>query len=58
MCRFTRLTNDGQDTRAVHHYLGHKIIQYTVRYTELSSERFKSFSVDSATILQRSLEIG
>jgi hypothetical protein len=28
-----------------------------VRYTELSPERFKSFSVDSAIILQRSWEI-
>jgi site-specific recombinase XerD len=46
MRRFTRLTNDAQDTRAVQHYLGHKNIQYTVRYTELSQERFKSFWED------------
>ena len=38
--------NDGQDTRAVQHYLGHKNIQHTVRYTELSPERFKSFWED------------
>ena len=38
-----KLANDGQDTRAVQHYLGHKNIQHTVRYTELSPERFKSF---------------
>jgi type 1 fimbriae regulatory protein FimE len=25
------------------HYLGHKNIQHTVRYTELSPERFKDF---------------
>src|SRR5205807_2036683 len=28
-----KLANDGQDTRAVQHYLGHKNIQHTVRYT-------------------------
>jgi type 1 fimbriae regulatory protein FimE len=44
--RFTRLTNDAQDTRAVQYYLGHKNIQHTVRYTELSPERFKSFWED------------
>jgi type 1 fimbriae regulatory protein FimB/type 1 fimbriae regulatory protein FimE len=41
-----KLANDGQDTRAVQHYLGHKNIQHTVRYTEVSSERFKSFWED------------
>ena len=41
-CGF-KLANDGQDTRAVQHYLGHKNIQHTVRYTELSSERFNTF---------------
>ena len=35
--------NDGQDTRALQHYLGHKNIQHTVRYTELSADRFKNF---------------
>ena len=30
-------------TRALQAYLGHKDIQYTVRYTELSSDRFKDF---------------
>src|SRR3954470_8198755 len=43
-----KLANDGQDTRAVQHYLGHKNIQHTVRYTELSSDRFKSFWEDEA----------
>jgi type 1 fimbriae regulatory protein FimE len=38
-----KLANDGQDTRALQHYLGHKNIQHTVRYTELSPDRFKSF---------------
>jgi site-specific recombinase XerD len=27
--------DDGHDTRALQHYLGHKNIQHTVRYTEL-----------------------
>jgi type 1 fimbriae regulatory protein FimE len=44
-CGF-KLANDGQDTRALRHYLGHKNIQHTVRYTELSPARFKSFWVD------------
>ena len=38
-----KLANDGQDTRAIQHYLGHKNIHHTVRYTELSPERFKDF---------------
>ena len=41
-----KLANDGQDTRALQHYLGHKNIQHTVRYTELSADRFKSFWED------------
>ena len=41
-----KLANDGQDTRALQHYLGHKNIQHTVRYTELSPDRFKSFWAD------------
>ena len=41
-----KLANDGQDTRAVQHYLGHKNIQHTVRYPELSPERFKLFWED------------
>jgi len=38
-----KLANDGHDTRAIQHYLGHKNIQHTVRYTELSANRFKDF---------------
>ena len=41
-CGF-KLANDGQDTRALQHYLGHKNIQHTVRYTELTSKRFDKF---------------
>ena len=37
------LANAGQDTRAIQLYLGHKNIQHTVRYTELSARRFKDF---------------
>ena len=38
-----KLANDGQDTRAIQHYLGHRNITHTVRYTDLSPERFKDF---------------
>jgi type 1 fimbriae regulatory protein FimB/type 1 fimbriae regulatory protein FimE len=31
-CGF-KLANDGRDTRALQHYLGHRNIQHTVRYT-------------------------
>jgi len=37
------LANRGHDTRALQAYLGHKNIQHTVRYTELSPTRFKNF---------------
>jgi type 1 fimbriae regulatory protein FimB/type 1 fimbriae regulatory protein FimE len=40
------LASKGQDTRAIQAYMGHKNIQHTVRYTELSSERFKNFWKD------------
>lgn len=38
-----KLANDGQDTRAIQHYLGHRNIQHTVVYTHLASERFNDF---------------
>jgi type 1 fimbriae regulatory protein FimB/type 1 fimbriae regulatory protein FimE len=41
-CGFA-LANKGHDTRAVQAYLGHRNIQHTVRYTELSSNRFRNF---------------
>jgi site-specific recombinase XerD len=41
-CGF-KLANDGHDTRALQLWLGHRNIQHTVRYTELSPSRFKSF---------------
>jgi integrase len=41
-CGFA-LASKGHDTRALQAYLGHKNIQHTVRYTELSPTRFKDF---------------
>lgn len=38
-----KLANDGRDTRAIQHYLGHKNITHTVRYTQLRADRFKGF---------------
>ncbi len=38
-----KLANDGHDTRAIQDWLGHVSIQHTVRYTELSSGRFRDF---------------
>ena len=45
VCGF-KLANEGQDTRAIQHYLGHRNIQHTVRYTEMASDRFKGFWKD------------
>ena len=44
-CGF-KLANEGHDTRAIQHYLGHRNIQHTVRYTELAADRFKRFWSD------------
>ena len=41
-----KLANDGRDTRSIQHYLGHRNIQHTVRYTELAAVRFKDFWSD------------
>ena len=41
-----KLANQGIDTRSLQHYLGHKNIQHTVRYTELSPDRFRDFWKD------------
>jgi type 1 fimbriae regulatory protein FimB/type 1 fimbriae regulatory protein FimE len=41
-----KLANDGQDTRAIQLYLGHRSITHTVRYTELAPDRFKGFWKD------------
>jgi integrase len=44
-CGFA-LANAGHDTRSLQAYLGHKNIQHTVRYTELSPTRFRDFWKD------------
>ena len=44
-CGF-KLANEGHDTRAIQHYLGHRNIQHTVRYTEMAPDRFKGFWKD------------
>jgi integrase len=44
-CGF-KLANDGVDTRSLQAYLGHKNIQHTVRYSELSPTRFRNFWKD------------
>jgi type 1 fimbriae regulatory protein FimB/type 1 fimbriae regulatory protein FimE len=41
-----KLANEGHDTRSLQHYLGHKNIVHTVRYTELAPDRFKGFWKD------------
>jgi type 1 fimbriae regulatory protein FimB/type 1 fimbriae regulatory protein FimE len=61
-----KLANDGQDTRAIQHYLGHKSINSTVRYTALAPDmnllnggvlaplrkpNLKAITVDSATAI-------
>jgi len=38
-----KLANDGQDTQAIQHYLGHRNIVHTTRYTNLAPDRFKMF---------------
>lgn len=40
------LAAQGQDTRAIQDYLGHKNIHHTVRYTQMSPQRFESFWTD------------
>ena len=40
------LANKGVDTRALQQYLGHRNIQHTVRYTELTPQRFQNFWED------------
>src|SRR5262245_11959139 len=36
-----KLANDGRDIRSIQHYLGHRSIASTVRYTALAPDRFK-----------------
>src|SRR6266704_888084 len=41
-----KLANDGQDTRSLAHYLGHRNLQSTARYTALAQDRFAKFWKD------------
>jgi integrase len=41
-----KLANDGQDTRAIQLYMGHRNIQNTVGYAQLNAARFKDFWKD------------
>ena len=40
------LANKGVDTRTLQHYLGHRSIAHTVRYTELAADRFSGLWQD------------
>jgi type 1 fimbriae regulatory protein FimB len=40
------LANKNTDTGAIQHYLGHRNIQHTVRYTELAPQRFQDLWED------------
>jgi site-specific recombinase XerD len=41
-----KLANEGVDTRSLQHYLGHRNINHTVRYTELNADRFSGWWKD------------
>jgi type 1 fimbriae regulatory protein FimE len=41
-----KLANDGQDTRSLAHYLGHRNLQSTARYTALAPDRFRGWWKD------------
>ena len=41
-----KLANDGQDTRSLAHYLGHRNLQSTARYSALAPDRFAKFWKD------------
>jgi type 1 fimbriae regulatory protein FimB/type 1 fimbriae regulatory protein FimE len=41
-----KLANDGADTRSLAHYLGHRNLQSTARYTALAPDRFRDFWQD------------
>ena len=51
------LANRGHDTRALQAYLGHRNIQHTVRYTELSPTRFKACADHAAGFRPKSIAI-
>src|SRR6516165_9560379 len=41
-----KLANQGEDTRSLAHYLGHRNLQSTARYTALAPDRFKGLGSD------------
>jgi type 1 fimbriae regulatory protein FimB/type 1 fimbriae regulatory protein FimE len=41
-----KLANQGEDTRSLAHFLGHRNLQSTARYTALAPDRFKGFWKD------------
>jgi type 1 fimbriae regulatory protein FimE len=41
-----KLANQGEVTRSLAHYLGHRNLQSTARYTALAPDRFKGFWKD------------
>lgn len=41
-----KLANEGHDTRSLAHYLGHRNLQSTARYTALAPDRFAKFWPD------------
>jgi integrase len=41
-----KLANDGHDTRSLAHYLSHRDLQSTARYTALAPDRFARFWQD------------
>lgn len=41
-----KLANDGHDTRSLAHYLGHRNLQSTAKYTALAPDRFAKFWQD------------
>jgi len=41
-----KLANDGHDTRSIQHYMGHKNITHTSRYTEIVPAKFNQFWKD------------
>jgi type 1 fimbriae regulatory protein FimE len=41
-----KLANQGEDARSLAHYLGHRNLQSTARYTALAPDRFKGFWKD------------
>jgi len=44
-----KLANDGQDTRSLARYLGHRNLQSTARYSTLAEGRFVEFWQDYCT---------